>query len=137
MYLSKFKNIQRLQSISRPFTVVIHVYYKTALLESKRSTYLQKKLLFQRVYTGGGGGGKDTGSGSEKRCSHNLESGHPVWWSADNYSIFPTVSILEARIEVNRQRKSEMLKNLKKIISCNFVFLAYRICLLVLKCGGN
>ena len=97
MYLSKFKNIQRLQSINRPFAVVIHMYmyYKTALLESKRaycisrtgldwtglvklglvkrglvkrglvkhglvkrglvnkkrSTYLQKKLLFQRVYT--------------------------------------------------------------------------------------
>ena len=50
---------------------------------------------------------------------------------------FPTVNILEARIEANRQRKSEMLKKSKKIISCNFVFLAYRICLSVLKCGGN
>ena len=30
-----------------------------------------------------------------------------------------------------------MLKKLKKIISCIFVFLAYRICLSVLKCGGN
>lgn len=37
--------------INRPFAVVIHMYYKTALLESKRSTYLQKKLLVQRVYT--------------------------------------------------------------------------------------
>ena len=84
-----------------------------------------------------GGGGGETRSGTEKRCSDNLQSGHPVWWSADNYSIFPTVNILEARIEANRQRKSEMLKKLKKIISCIFVFLAYRICLSVLKCGGN
>ena len=83
------------------------------------------------------GRGEETSSGTEKRCSHNLQSGHPAWWSADNYSIFPTVNILEARIEANRQRKSEMLKKLKKIISCIFVFLAYRICLSVLKCGGN
>ena len=83
------------------------------------------------------GGGEETRSGTEKRCSHNLQSGHPAWWSADNYSIFPTVNILEARIEVNGQGKSEMLKKLKKIISYNFDFLAYRICLLLLKCGGD
>ena len=82
-------------------------------------------------------GGEETKSGTEKRCSHNFQSSHPTWWSADNYSIFPTVNILEARIEANRHRKSEMVKKLKKIISCNFVFLAYRICLSVLKCGGN
>ena len=62
--------------------------------------------------------GEETRSGTEKRCSHNLQSGHRAWWSADNYSIFPTVNILEARIEANRQRKSEMLKKMKKIISC-------------------
>ena len=39
---------------------------------------------------GGGGGG---GGGTEKRCCHNLQSGHPAWWSADNCSIFPTVNI--------------------------------------------
>ena len=43
-------------------------------------------------------GGKETRSGTEKRCSHNLQSGHPAWWSADNYSIFPIVNILEASI---------------------------------------
>ena len=37
------------------------------------------------------GGGEETRSGTEKRCSHNLQSGHPAWWSADNYSVFPTV----------------------------------------------
>ena len=91
-------------------------------------------------YRPGAGWGRvlgETRSGTEKRCSHNLQSGHPSWWSTDNYSIFPTVNILEARIEANRQRKSEMLKKLKKIISCNFAFLAYSICLWVLKCGGN
>ena len=42
---------------------------------------------------GGGGGGEETRSGTEKRCSHNLQSGHPAWWSADHCSIFPTVNI--------------------------------------------
>ena len=49
----------------------------------------------------GGRGGEETRSGTEKRCSHNLQSGHPVWWSADN-CIFPTVNdldFLEARSE--------------------------------------
>ena len=36
-----------------------------------------------------GGGGEEMGSGTEKRCSHNLQRGHPAWWSVDNYSIFP------------------------------------------------
>ena len=30
--------------------------------------------------------GEETKSGTEKRCSHNLQSGHPSWWSADNSS---------------------------------------------------
>ena len=59
----------------------------------------------------GRGGGEETRSGTEKRCSHNLQSGHPAWWSADNYSIFPTVYILEARIKANRQRSQKCLKN--------------------------
>ena len=44
----------------------------------------------------GGGGGEEMRSGTKKRCSHNLQSGHPVRWLADNYSIFPTVNILVA-----------------------------------------
>ena len=69
-------------------------------------------------------GGEEMRSGTEKRCSHNLQSGHPVWWSADNYSIFPTVNILEARIEANRQRRSEMLKKfLKKLYHAALFFL--------------
>ena len=38
-------------------------------------------------------GGEETRSGTEKRYSHNLQSGHPAWWSADNCSIFLTVNI--------------------------------------------
>ena len=47
MYLSKFKNIQRLQSINRPFAVVIHMYmyYKTALLEGKRAYCISRTRL--------------------------------------------------------------------------------------------
>ena len=33
---------------------------------------------------GGGGGGKEMRSESKKQCSHNLQSGHLAWWSADN-----------------------------------------------------
>ena len=42
---------------------------------------------------GWGGGEDETRSGTEKRCSHNLKSGHPAWWSAENCSIYPTVNI--------------------------------------------
>ena len=28
--------------------------------------------------------GEETRSGTEKPCSHNLQSGHPAWWSAGN-----------------------------------------------------
>ena len=73
-------------------------------------------------------------SGTEKRCSHNLQSGHPTWWSADNCSIFPTLSIL---IEARSEPTEEMIEILKKTISCIFVFLAYRIYLLVLKLRGK
>ena len=42
---------------------------------------------FSFSFNRGGGGG------TEKRCYHNLQSGHPAWWSADNCSIFPRVNI--------------------------------------------
>ena len=51
------------------------------------------------VGTGEGGGGGGTGYGTEKRCSHNLQSGHFASWSADNCCMFPIVNILEARSE--------------------------------------
>ena len=47
----------------------------------------------QHLEHGGGGGGGETRSGTEKRCSHNLQSGHPAWCLADNCSIFRTVNI--------------------------------------------
>ena len=34
-------------------------------------------------------GGKEAKPGTEKLCSHNLQSGHLALWSADNCSIFP------------------------------------------------
>ena len=53
----------------------------------------------KRVGTVEGGWGGKTGYGTEKRCSHNLQSGHLAWWSADNCCMFPIVNILEARSE--------------------------------------
>ena len=57
------------------------------------------------------GGEEETRSGTEKQCSHNLQSGHPMWWSEDNSSIFPTVNIL---IEVRSHTAEEMIKKWKK-----------------------
>ena len=48
-------------------------------------------------------GGEETRSGTEKRCSHNLQSGHLALWSADNnylYCSISKVNILEARSEL-------------------------------------
>ena len=35
------------------------------------------KILRMPYQAGWGGGGEETRSGTEKRCSHNLQSGHP------------------------------------------------------------
>ena len=66
-----------------------------------------------------------------KRSPRVVVSGKLQYFSHSKY--FQTFQKQEA----NRQRKSEMLKKLKKIISCIFVFLAYRICLSVLKLRGK
>ena len=55
--------------------------------------YWFANLVIMDSITGNQGGGGETRSGTEKRCSHNLQSGHPAWWSADNCGIFPTVNI--------------------------------------------
>ena len=54
----------------------------------------------KKIFRARRGGGGKTRSGTEKRCFHNLQSGHPAWRSADNCSIFSTVNdldFLEAR----------------------------------------
>ena len=101
--------------------------YFSPLLSPKCNTGIQE------------GWGEETRSGTEKRCSHNLQSGHPVWWSVDNFSIFPTVNIFRLFRSKKRTGRGNQkcLKNWKKIISCIFVFLAYRICLSVLKLRGK
>ena len=49
-----------------------------------------------------GGGGGETKSENEKRCSYNLQSGHPAWWKADNCSIFLTVNIFSRKKRTGR-----------------------------------
>ena len=86
-------------------------------------------ILFETTLraAGGGGGGKIRGLGPRNDVL-NLQSGHPAWWSAGNRCFSHTKCF--DKLEASRQE--EMIKTLK-IISCIFVFLAYRICLLVLK----
>ena len=47
---------------------------------------------------------------------------------------FPTVNIL---IEERSEPAEEMVQKIKTVISCIFVFLAYHICLLLLKLRGK
>ena len=42
-------------------------------------------LFFFPVIFNKFGGGRETRSGTEKRCSHNLQGGQPSWWSAGNW----------------------------------------------------
>ena len=86
-------------------------------------------ILEQRIgmSVSGWGGGEETRSGTEKQCSHNLQSGHPMWWSEDNSSIFPTVYIL---IEARSQTAEEMIKNgnnniMHLCFSCTFQYLSF------------
>ena len=115
--------------VVKPVTSCMHVHSMEGCISGKRQAFIKKCIgcyLFQcpifffkqdipRW-------GEETRFGTEKRWSHNLQSKY-----------FQTFQKQEA----NRQRKSEMLKKLKKIISCIFVFLAYRICLSVLKLRGK
>ena len=66
--------------------------------------------MYVRMYAGGGG--EETRSGTEKRCSHNLQSGHPAWWSAGN-RFFSHTKYFD-KLEANRQE--EMIKTLKNNI---------------------
>ena len=67
-------------------------------------------------------GREETRSETEKLCSHNLQSGHLTWWSADNCGIFPIVNILEARNEP----AEKMIKRVKiNIISLCFTCISY------------
>ena len=61
-----------------------------------------------------------TKSENEKRCSYNLQSGHPAWWKADNCSIFLTVNIFSRKKRTDRGNQ-KWLKNWKKIILGIFV----------------
>ena len=70
----------------------------------------------------GGGGVEETRSGTEKRCSHNLKSGHPVWWSADNCLIFPTVKMFRSKkrtaVEIRHDQKIEKHNIIHPCFSC-------------------
>ena len=83
-------------------------------------------LLKPIILPGGGGGeGAETRSGTEKPCSHNLQSGLSAWWSADICRIFPTVSIFRLFRSKKRTGRGNQkcLKNWKKIISWSLFFL--------------
>ena len=67
---------------------------------------------------------EETRSETKKRCSHNLQSGHPVWWSANDCSIFPTLNIFRLfrrKRRTGRGNQKPVLKKLKK----NFMHLCF------------
>ena len=65
------------------------------------SLAIRSNTALLKAGAGGGGRGGETKSGTEKRCSHNLQSGHSAWWSADNYILLQEIFLdfLEARSE--------------------------------------
>ena len=67
-----------------------------------------KQNLPHKILRGRGRRG-ETRSGTEKRCSHNLQSGHPAWWSAENCSTFPIVNIF--RLFRSKKRPAEEIRN--------------------------
>ena len=72
----------------------------------------------------GGGGGEATRSRTEKRCSHNLQSGHPTRWPAEfiEYCTFLEIDLF-LKQEAKRQRKNNVKNDIR----------TYRICPLELK----
>ena len=74
-------------------------------------------------------GGEETRSGMEKRCSHNMQSSHLALWSADIIVVFSQSNYFRSEKWASRGNNSKV----EKIISWLFVFLAYRICPLILK----
>ena len=53
------------------------------------------------MWRGRRGGGEEPRSGTENRCSHNLQSGHPAWWSAGNWCF--SVGTLSTVIKVYQE----------------------------------
>ena len=68
---------------------------------------------------GEGGRGEETRSGTEKGCSHNLQSGNLSWWSAvDNCSV---IYIIFHKVNISESRRNNSTN--EKMVSCLFVFL--------------
>ena len=63
----------------------------------------------------------ETRPGTEKRCSHILQSGHLACWSVDNCNIFPKLNILEVRSKPN----STILKKYVYIVPLCFSRITY------------
>ena len=68
-------------------------------------------------------GQEETRSGTKKQCSHNLQSGHPAWWSADNCGFFSTVQNIF--IEATSEPVEEMIKKHKNIMHLCFSCISY------------
>ena len=77
----------------------------------------------REITTRVGEGGEETRCGTKKRCFHNLQSGHPAWWSADNCSIFLTVNIF--RLFRSKKRTGRGNQNAKRIEKNTIVYLCF------------
>ena len=78
----------RLLQISYKLNMAFAAYLleNAMLVVARGVAFAHFVMLHRRVFG-------ETRSATEERCSHNLQSGHPACWSADNCSVFPTVNI--------------------------------------------
>ena len=60
-----------------------------------------------------------------KRLSHNLQSGHPAWWSADNYNIFSHSKIIFLDFLEARSEPTEEMRNALKIEKNHIMHLCF------------
>ena len=114
--ISHFKQFKSARNNWKTITGRINSYKFCVLsgLKALLAPYFNKYSYFQRG-----------GSWTEKRCSHNWQSGHLALWSISLGNKFSTQSeYFRSEKRAGRGNKSII----KKIISWLFVFLAYRIC---------
>ena len=77
----RINNLNFYRFLRLKFLFYCNIFYKPKTVATCRTHAVTAMRCVYIVY--------ETRSGTEKRCSHNLHSGHPAWWSADTAVLFP------------------------------------------------